>query len=78
MCGENQPDEDSRLDRECLIFEGTRIVRHKKQKLSIAASRSDREPKPGEPKSRSYSFSVLPSYFTVPFLSFWRETSSLV
>ena len=27
---------------------------------------------------RLYIFSVLPSYFTVPFLSFWRVTSSLV
>jgi hypothetical protein len=46
MYGENQPDEDSRLDRECLIFERTRISRHKKQRLSIAATRRrDREPK---------------------------------
>jgi hypothetical protein len=44
MCGENQPDEDSRLDRECPIFDRTRIIRRKKQRLSIVASRSDREP----------------------------------
>ena len=84
MCGENQPEEDSRLDRECPIFERTRISRHKKttaldrSEQRAAAATESQKAKSDERKAALYIFSVLPSYFTAPFLSFWRVTSSLV
>jgi hypothetical protein len=72
MCGENQPDEDSRLDR----GDANRPPQKAKALDHSEPPRPRAETR--RAKSRSYSFSALPSYFTVPFLSFWRETSSLV
>jgi hypothetical protein len=45
ICEEEQPQEDSRLDPRMSGFRRERIIHRKQQRLSIAASRRDQEPK---------------------------------
>jgi hypothetical protein len=60
-------------------FRAERIIRHKKtgSRSRRAAVTESQKPK-AQTEKAPYIFSVLSSYFTVPFLSFWRVTSSLV
>ena len=63
---------------DALSFRRNRLQPAPAKKTALNRSKSrDQEPKT-ENRELDYSFSVFPSYFTLPFLSFWRVTSSLV
>ena len=54
------------------------LIQGKKKALSRQCNLAAESSFPLTHKVRYWIFSFLPSYLTVPFLSFWRLTSPLV